>query len=474
VRVVSGGIAPTRSLTTGSSSAGLVPVLTYRGEAPAGTLTEVTNGVGGRNPAAADAGSGTTGAAFDTASFAFTAGASGTAHAVSAVRIAGSTSSVASVNFGFSYSVVVNTNDAGQGSLRQFLLNANALSNSGLSQSGLSSGIENAVFMIPNGTGAAGLRASLNYFAGGVATVAPASALPTVTDPAVVDATRQPGWWGTPVVELNGAGAGASANGLSVTAAGSRVSGFAVNRFGGSGVRFAASNDTLTASYVGLNAAGTAASANGAAGVLVAGGTTVVIGSLSGTRNVISGNGTYGVQVAGGSARLLANYIGTNAAGTGAVANALAGVYLASAGNDVGSASSYGAGNVISGNGQYGVHLAAGGGASAFAANYVGLNAAAPRPCPTARPASTTARPSPPSSAARPSRRASSTSSRGTGSTASSSRPARRGSRCAATSSARTPPGPGPSATARPGSTPRPGAGRRPTPSAARRPATAT
>ena len=79
----------------------------------------------------------------------------------------------------------MNANDTGQGSLRQFITNANALANAGLAQSGLVAGKDNAVFMVSNGTAAAGLRVANNYFAGGVATISPASALPAISDPAI-------------------------------------------------------------------------------------------------------------------------------------------------------------------------------------------------------------------------------------------------------------------------------------------------
>ena len=65
---------------------------------------------------------------------------------------------ITGVNFGFNFDTVVNTNNTGQGSLRQFITNANALSNTGLAQSGLTAGIDNAIWMISNGSSAAGLR----------------------------------------------------------------------------------------------------------------------------------------------------------------------------------------------------------------------------------------------------------------------------------------------------------------------------
>lgn len=56
------------------------------------------------------------------------------------------------VDFGFSSDVVTNTNNSEQGSLQQFILNANALTNSAiLAQAGQVGGSETSIFMIPNG-----------------------------------------------------------------------------------------------------------------------------------------------------------------------------------------------------------------------------------------------------------------------------------------------------------------------------------
>ncbi|QIX61347.1 T9SS type A sorting domain-containing protein [Hymenobacter sp. BT18] len=62
-----------------------------------------------------------------------------------------------SIDFGFNFDVVVNTNNAGQGSLRQFVTNSNALDNNNsntsttddLNQVGQTAGIETSIFMIP-------------------------------------------------------------------------------------------------------------------------------------------------------------------------------------------------------------------------------------------------------------------------------------------------------------------------------------
>jgi uncharacterized repeat protein (TIGR01451 family) len=59
------------------------------------------------------------------------------------------------VEFGFNFDTIVNTNDSGQGSLRQFIANANLLDNTGLDQAANSvfnpaAGLETSIFMIPN------------------------------------------------------------------------------------------------------------------------------------------------------------------------------------------------------------------------------------------------------------------------------------------------------------------------------------
>src|SRR4051794_4430624 len=71
---------------------------------------------------------------------------------------------------------VINTNDVGNGSLRQAITVANS-----------SPGADLISFEIP-GTG--------------VQTIRPATELPTITEAVTIDGTRQPGFAGTPIVEL--------------------------------------------------------------------------------------------------------------------------------------------------------------------------------------------------------------------------------------------------------------------------------
>ena len=68
---------------------------------------------------------------------------------------------VSGVDFGFSFDVVVNTNDSGQGSVRQFVLNSNALGNASLAQQGQIAGRETSIFMISNGVAGGAAPAGL-------------------------------------------------------------------------------------------------------------------------------------------------------------------------------------------------------------------------------------------------------------------------------------------------------------------------
>ena len=129
----------------------------------------------------------------------------------------------------------------------------------------------------------------------------------------------------------------------------------------------------LWGNYIGTNAAGTAAVANTASGVEITAGDQTVGGTGAGQGNVISGNGQFGIQTASVTNTVIqGNYIGTNAAGTGAVPNQSHGVEVGLATTVGGTAS--GARNVISGNGLAGVDVSST--SSTIQGNYIGTNAA--------------------------------------------------------------------------------------------------
>lgn len=294
VRAVNSGVTSSRT----GYVAGLLPVQTFRTDASSGAAAAVTDHVGGEVPSKADAGNGsTTLAALTTATT--------TAQSITSVTVG--TSSVTGVDFGYCYDLIVNTSDAGQGSVRQFLTNVNALSNTGLAQSGRTAGIDNAIWMLADGTARPGLNAGYaSQFTSGVAGIAPTSALPTVTEAVVLDATTQPGWSSTPIVELNGTGAGAGVSGLAVTAAGSSFRGLAINRFPGSGVSLSgagATGNLIAGNVIGADPTGTINRGNGAEGVRLSGGaaSNTIGGTAAGAGNTIVFNTRNGVLLAAGA-----------------------------------------------------------------------------------------------------------------------------------------------------------------------------
>ncbi|MEQ1832022.1 MAG: carboxypeptidase regulatory-like domain-containing protein [Candidatus Eisenbacteria bacterium] len=182
VRVVNSSVLSTRT----GAVAGLLPVQTWRTDATSGAPVAVTDRVGGENPVLADAAANTTNAALATLTTATTA-----VQSLSSVTF-GNTN-LAGLDFGFNFDTIVNANDAGQGSLRQFLLNANALGNTGLVQAGLTAGVETSVFMVSDGLAHPGLRAGLpSGLTAGAVTITLATPLPAITGTATrVDGRTQ-------------------------------------------------------------------------------------------------------------------------------------------------------------------------------------------------------------------------------------------------------------------------------------------
>ena len=202
---------------------------------------------------------------------------------------------------------------------------------------------------------------------GGAQTIGPSSALPAITDQVTIDGTTQPGFGGSPLVVLNGAGAGAVTAGLDIAAgSASAVRGLVINGFNGHGIRLGGvGGHFVEGNFIGTNAAGTAALANGGHGVFIDNtSNNFVGGTLAAERNVISGNGGQGVRLEGPGAtdnRVLGNFIGTDVAGTAAVVNAVSGVAIvAASGNRVVGGSDGGNDLIIAFNGGDGVRVASG------------------------------------------------------------------------------------------------------------------
>ncbi len=229
--------------------------------------------------------------------------------------------------------IVTNTDDSGTGSLRQAILCANVVP-----------GTDTIAFNIPGS---------------GVQTIDLASALPTITDPVIIDGYSQPG--ASPntqttgdnavrLIELDGV-----AYGLLITAGNSVVRGLTINRSVYSGVGISLSGkggNLIEGDFIGTDASGSTAQLNfGDDGVLIFQSPNNTIGGTTpAARNIISGNGGDGIDISGTSANtssnlVQGNLIGTTASG-GALGNGVDGIEINGSGNTVGG-SAAGAGNII-------------------------------------------------------------------------------------------------------------------------------
>ena len=182
VRVVNSTVTASRG--TGS----VLPVQTFRIDKDAsGVPTADPNRVGGEKPSEVDAPANSGSQTLAT----LNALANQEVQSIAPVKV--SSSAVTGIDFGYNFDTIVNTNNSGQGSLRQFITNANALDNTGLIQAGQPQGKEVSIFMIPNGAGTPGLRAGLsNQLTSGVAIITLTAALPTITGADTsLDATTQ-------------------------------------------------------------------------------------------------------------------------------------------------------------------------------------------------------------------------------------------------------------------------------------------
>ena len=259
---------------------------------------------------------------------------------------------------------VTNTNDSDAGSLRQAILDANAIPNSTV-------GKDEIRFNIPGS---------------GVKMISPASALPAITEAVLIDGYTQPGASAntlsvgsdaTLLIQLSGTNIpGAVGLNLSSGSNGSTVRGLVINNGFGIGilVNNGADGTVIQGNYIGTNAAGTAALPTGNYGVYQAG--ILVDGSpgsqIGGTdpaeRNVIAGNHGDGVALwnTGVTGTIIqGNYIGVGADGVTALPNGGSGgsfgvegggITLRNyiSGTVIGGAAT-GAGNIVSNNGRYGI-----------------------------------------------------------------------------------------------------------------------
>jgi len=234
------------------------------------------------------------------------------------------------------------------GSLRQALIDANT-----------TAGADNITFNIP-GTG--------------VQRIQPLTPLPYIDDPVTIDGSTQPGYAGTPLIEVSGTNV-ANDSGLVVRVRSSKIRALSIINFGHDGITVlgdASFNNSIEANFIGIDASGTLAQGNGTAtgtqyGVRVTGGA----GGNVIQDNLISGNLDGGIAIeGGGSNKIQNNKIGTDVTGSARVPNNLQGILVTNS-----ASSTLIDTNLISGNDGDGIHLFNSGDGLIFG-NVIGTNQA--------------------------------------------------------------------------------------------------
>lgn len=217
---------------------------------------------------------------------------------------------------------VTNTANAGSGSLRQAIIDANALV-----------GADTITFAI--GTGAQRIQ--------------PTTALPTITDAVTIDGRTQPGFAGTPLIEIDFNNlAGLVLGSSSTTSSQSAIRSLSLVNSGANTPAIAVqTNQNLIAGcFIGLRPNGTTVVANREGGIIVTGNNNTIGGANAVDVNVISGNqdttptatgGNGGIEIVGDGTAVSAtgtgntiinNTVGANPAGATAIGNQYIGIEL--------------------------------------------------------------------------------------------------------------------------------------------------
>ena len=247
--------------------------------------------------------------------------------------------------------LVTNTADSGAGSLRQAITSANQTSGSSIIDFAIGSGAQ---------------------------TIMPLSQLPSLNTTITIDGTSQPGYAGTPLITIDGSLAGSTSCGIWVLGGGCSLGGLVIDNFGANGIVLAGpGGDTVTGDYIGVDPTGAVAAANAISGILVTAPNNVIGGAAAGAANVISGNSDQGINIYSAVATgnvVEGNYIGTNAAGTAAIPNAVSGVCIFAANDNTIGGTAAGDGNLISGNTQDGVVTGGGAAGNVIEGNLIGTD----------------------------------------------------------------------------------------------------
>jgi hypothetical protein len=288
IRVVNNSVRSTRP--GGPACTTCIPVQTFKTDYIASVVVEDVNSVGGEDPSGQDPGPGIL----------------NNAQSISTFSILNE--GVAGLDFGFNFNTIVNTNEDGQGSLEQFIINSNALDESGLDIESNAifdpaAGEDTTIFMIPPTGDALGRTADGNYSAG-IFDIS-ADAFTSITGMAThIDGRTQTAFSG----DSNSGTTGAGGSPVGVT--GTNLPSFNLPEIQ------VHANDGNTFIIAGTNVVirNLAIYADDLAGVQVNSGSGTLTESMIGVDALGTNDGKilFGVEVTGGSVQIDGNFISTN------------------------------------------------------------------------------------------------------------------------------------------------------------------
>lgn len=189
---------------------------------------------------------------------------------------------------------------------------------------------------------------------------------PLVANGTVIDGSTQPGFAGKPLIFVDGSQIlpeTFTSGTFLIYSANNQIKNLSFSGFNWNGLTLEyadATNNTISGCWFGLDATGTNAAPNAYQGILIFNGASgnIVGGTSAPARNVISGNSQYGVYLTNTTGNVISgNYLGVNASGETALGNGLSGIALFGGTQNVIGGTVPGAGNVLSGNSQYGLDI---------------------------------------------------------------------------------------------------------------------
>ena len=127
-------------------------------------------------------------------------------------------------------------------------------------------------------------------------TISPTSPLPAITNPVVLNGTSQPGYAGTPIIEIDGGGMVGDGLLLAAGSDGSTIEGLDIANFpdssftDGAGIHIQSNGNLIQSNYLGTDPTGKAAGPGNFFGVFIDGASNNTIGGAGSLGNLISGN----------------------------------------------------------------------------------------------------------------------------------------------------------------------------------------